>query len=341
MTEPNLSRGPQVAVAATATSLTPGLAIAELFEWSTPVTVVTTNPLALGLAVDYTRHTLAAVADVASRFDPTSEINRLAPHLATGVTPSVLLAQLIRTALEIAESTDGDVDAAIGPTLAHLGYDEDVASLLSPTRLAETQVAVDPQLTTRGWQRPVDTRQFQTEFARRASLPTWRSLRWRDGQLFGPAGLVLDLGVCAPAFTADRLAKTMSTEFGCGVLVDIGGDLATAGPAPVDGWRVRLPGEAGGRELCVPAGMALATTGTHSRRWAHAGRILHHIVDPRTRQPVVDPPRAVTVLADTCVQANAAATATVVRRGATNVLAGLSAQIVHADSSVTLHGRWR
>src|SRR5262249_60411132 len=50
-----------------------------------------------------------------------------------------------------------------------------------------------------------------------------------------------------------------------------------------------------------------------SRQWRPGGRLLHHILDPRTCQPADPVWRTVTVAAPDCVAANTLATAALVR----------------------------
>ncbi len=57
----------------------------------------------------------------------------------------------------------------------------------------------------------------------------------------------------------------------------------------------------------------LATSSTAARRWVRGGRVMHHILDPRSGVPVVSPWRTVTVAAPTCLEANVASTAAIVR----------------------------
>jgi thiamine biosynthesis lipoprotein len=98
------------------------------------------------------------------------------------------------------------------------------------------------------------------------------------------------------------------------VLVNLGGDIALAGPAPAGGWAVRVaddhraPPEAPGQVLALDSG-ALATSSTTVRRW---GEGAHHIIDPRSGLPACSPWRTVSVAAATCVDANTASTAAVV-----------------------------
>ncbi len=74
--------------------------------------------------------------------------------------------------------------------------------------------------------------------------------RW--GTLRLPAGVQLDLGATAKAFAADRAARRAQAEVGGGVLVSLGGDIATAGEAPGQGWVVRVT-DWHGREPAPPA----------------------------------------------------------------------------------------
>ncbi|MDQ2722747.1 MAG: FAD:protein FMN transferase, partial [Actinomycetota bacterium] len=97
--------------------------------------------------------------------------------------------------------------------------------------------------------------------------------------------------------------------------MNLGGDIATAGPAPAGGWQVSvqdLPGEPS-CQLALPGGAAVATSSTLKRTWQRGGRQVRHIVDPRTGQ-FADPMwRTISVVADTCLQANTLSTAAMVR----------------------------
>ncbi|MFD1661121.1 FAD:protein FMN transferase, partial [Streptomyces caeni] len=135
---------------------------------------------------------------------------------------------------------------------------------------------------------------------------------------------------------------------GCGVLVNLGGDISVAGPAPDDGWRIALaddharPDPDGGPAVAVTDG-GLATSGVRVRTWRRAGRALHHIVDPATGEPATPVWRTVTVAAATCVDANAAATAAIVRgEGAVDRLrrAALPARLVDLHGRVVRVGGW-
>ncbi|MET7395768.1 FAD:protein FMN transferase [Dactylosporangium sp. NPDC005572] len=174
----------------------------------------------------------------------------------------------------------------------------------------------------------------------------WRHVRLDGRRLTVPPGVRLDLGATAKAWTADRCARLVADMLGCGVLVSLGGDIATAGAAPAGGWRV-LVQDRPGQPACtvrLPGGAAIATSSTISRRWAGAGgRRLHHIIDPRTARPAEPVWRTVTVSARTCLLANTLSTAAVVRGVAGHgwlARQGAPARLVAADGSVLTTVGW-
>ena len=163
-----------------------------------------------------------------------------------------------------------------------------------------------------------------------------------------PAGVRLDLGATAKALAADRAAEQAGAAAGCGVLVSLGGDMATAGEPPAAGWPVRVtdwhaaPLDADGQTVRLPGG-ALATSSTTVRRWARGGEQLHHVLDPRTGRPAAVVWRTVSVAAATCVDANIASTASVIRGERSPSWlesVGLPARLVRQDGSVVRAAGW-
>ncbi|HEY3865622.1 MAG TPA: FAD:protein FMN transferase, partial [Solirubrobacteraceae bacterium] len=158
----------------------------------------------------------------------------------------------------------------------------------------------------------------------------------------------LDLGATAKAWVADRAAGAVHAAIGTGCLIGLGGDIATAGAAPHDGWRIyvtddhrRAPGEQG-QTISIREG-GVATSSTTARRWRHEGRTHHHIVDPATGASPVARWRTVSVAAETCLDANIASTAALVRAEAAPEWlerVGLPARLVGEDGAVRLVGDW-
>ena len=284
--------------------------------WGTVARIVVTDPAALADATALVRAELAAVDAACSRFRADSELAVACRAGGRPVTVSPLLADLVGAALEAARQTGGDVDPTIGAALCGLGYDRDFAAI--------TGREVAPAL-----------RIFAT--------PDWRSVRLHDDELTVPDGVLLDLGATAKAVAADRAALLVAARLGVGVLVALGGDIATAGPAPDGGWRVLVQDRPGDPRCTVrlPAGAALATSSTVGRAWGRPGELLHHILDPRTGRPAPRVWRTVSVAAYSCLRANTLSTAAVVRgHAAPNLLAGAPARLVTTDLDVLRLGGW-
>ena len=135
---------------------------------------------------------------------------------------------------------------------------------------------------------------------------------------------------------------------GCGALVSLGGDIATAGPPPPNGWTIAIADSHAANALkshptvTIRDG-AVATSSTTVRRWVHDDRTVHHIIDPATSLPAVEIWRTATVAAATCVDANIASTTAIIRgRDAVAFLreVALPARLVRSDGTVVAVNGW-
>jgi thiamine biosynthesis lipoprotein len=286
--------------------------------WSTTARLVVSDPAALDAAQALVREVCDDVERACSRFRQDSEIHAVERAGGRPVAVGSVLGQLVRTALDAARRTGGDVDPTVGRALADLGYDRDLA-----------QIATDAG--------PVRVT------ARRAV--SWRDVEVADGAVRVPPGAELDLGATAKAWAADRGAALVTGELGVGVLLSLGGDIATAGEAPPGGWRVLVQDgpDQPADIVAVPGGTALATSSTLSRRWVRDRRVLHHIVAPVTGMPAEPVFRTASVAAPSCVEANTLSTAALVRGlRAVGLLAtsGQPARLVTAIGDVVRLNRW-
>jgi thiamine biosynthesis lipoprotein ApbE len=292
----------------------------------TSVVVRLTDPAALGPACSRIQQELDAIDRACSRFRTDSELSLLNARAGRRFHASTLLIEALEVALHAAELTGGDVDPTIGRALELAGYDRDWRLLATPRD--EPPRATITARVRAGW---------RTVALDRATS----SIRI-------PTGVRLDLGATAKAWVADRAAAAAVAAGGCGVLVSIGGDVATSGPAPAGGWRIRVTDDhrsdpsAPGQTISVCSG-GLATSSTAVRRWSHGGRTMHHIIDPSTGAPARTRWRTVSVAAADCTAANIAATAALVRgdgaRGWLERL-GLPARLVDWDGRVIAVGDW-
>ena len=294
--------------------------------FGTTATLLVSDPGSLDDARAILDAELSAVDRACSRFRPDSELSALNESGGAVVGVSELFARLLEAALRAARLTDGDVDPTCGQALAEIGYDRDFALLKA--------AAPRPSLAGR-LPRPV---------------PGWRCVHLdserRLVQLTN--GAQLDLGATAKAWAADRCADLIAAKAGSGVLVSIGGDMAVAGQPPADGWRVRVTDdhaagpEAPGQTVAIRSG-GLATSSTTVRAWAVGGRRMHHIVNPATGRPAVSCWRTASVAAGSCLDANTASTAAIIRGEAALPWlqqGGLPARLVRADGTVETAAGW-
>jgi thiamine biosynthesis lipoprotein len=254
----------------------------------------------LRAGVEAVKRTVDAFDLACSRFRGDSELLALNRAGGRPICVSALLLEAVAAGVRAAELTEGDVDPTLGDALIALGYDRDF----------------DVGLDGRG---VPGAAALKGRFAL-TSIAGWRTIRidLEAGTVGLGHGVRLDLGATAKALAADHAAAAAVDAAGCGVLVSLGGDIATAGPAPREGWRVRVTDDhragvdAPGQWITIHSG-GLATSSTAARRWRFDGATVHHLLDPSTRLPAAAGWRTVSVAAATCLGANIASTAAVVR----------------------------
>jgi thiamine biosynthesis lipoprotein len=260
--------------------------------WGSTAVVGVTEQACLEAAQTTVQGVVDAFDLACSRFREDAEIAALARTPSQAVAVSPLLFDAVSAGIRAARITDGDVDPTLGQALRALGYDRDFGELdrRGPARV---HVAVIP-----GWQA--------------VSLDSAR------GTIRVPAGVELDLGATAKALAADRAAAAVHADTGAGALVSLGGDIALAGASPPGGWRVRVTddhragADAPGQWIILHDG-GLATSSTSVRRWRTEAGEAHHLIDPSTGQPAAGEWRTVSVCAASCLDANIASTAAIIR----------------------------
>jgi thiamine biosynthesis lipoprotein len=306
--------------------------VAERDALGTSARVAAWPPYNLARVLAVVDTELALLDEQASRFRADSEIS--AVHRTEGDVHilSEGLAEAIAVALTAARWTGGLVDPTVGGALSALGYDRDFVAI-----------------------------QHGGALPRPARVPGWESVRLNGRRLCLAAGSRLDLGATAKGLGSDRAASAAAAAIsGGGVLVSLGGDIAVAGDAPNGGWPVLVADEqepvsmgsarrrppraerSAGQVVRLAAG-ALATSSIVCRQWQRGGRMVHHILDPRTGLPAAGPWRTVSVAAANCAEANAAATAAIVAGDQARAWLAkqrLPARLVAHDGSVLHLSGW-
>ncbi|MGO9900241.1 MAG: FAD:protein FMN transferase [Solirubrobacteraceae bacterium] len=242
---------------------------------------------------------VAAAASIVDAFDRACSSFRSDSELAcvnaAGGRPvqvSELFLDAVDAALRAARLTGGDVDPTVGEALVAYGFYDGSSPALARPRLSLARVP--------GYRAVALDRE-------RSTLTLARGVR-------------LDLGATAKALAADRAAAAAGAAARCGTLVSLSGDLAIAGPPPPDGWQVRVTDDhrsgldAPGQTVVLQSG-GLATSSTTVQRRDAGGVASHHVIDPSTGHPATVHFRTVSVAAGSCLDANIASTAAIIRGG--------------------------
>lgn len=155
------------------------------------------------------------------------------------------------------------------------------------------------------------------EAAVKAALDTcgWDRLAVEGARAFQPGGMELDFSGIAKGFGVDEVSRALNIMGLPDHLVEIGGELRGQG-IKLDGkpWWVEIaapPGVTlpGGPILLALHGLAVATSGDYHRFLEHGGRRYPHTLDPRLGQPIDNAIRSVSVIHQTCMDADALSTA--------------------------------
>ena len=239
-------------------------------------------------AIDAALRELLWVERTMTRFRTDSDIGRAnlgAAREAVPVTPAT--AEVLRAALRWAEASDGRFDPALG-----------AASELWDVLHRRVPPLEDPvrRLAGRGFWRSVDVDRYRGTPAIRFNDPEVR----------------LDLGAIAKGCGIDRATAALRRRGIRHGIVTVGGDLYALGTAPGGGpWHVgiRSPHEPAALAATLDVSeRAVATSGDYERYFQWRGARYHHLIDPDTAAPRRTPVRSTTVLADRCIDADAAAT---------------------------------
>lgn len=226
-----------------------------------------------------------------SSWKPDSDLMRLnAAPVGRWIGVPDRLMTVLRIALEIGRSSAGAFNIGMGDAVGAWGFGPSGADRTLIRKALETpRQAADDVL----------------------------ELNVEGGEARKSAPIVLDLNGIAKGYGVDRLAQTLR---GFGItsgLVGIDGEMWALGLRP-DGepWTIAVekpdPASRAPHSILVLQDAAVATSGDY-RHWVDVGgRRLSHTMDPRRGAPLARSPASVTVVARTCAEADAWATALMV-----------------------------
>jgi len=208
-------------------------------------------------------------------------------------------AVVVKMALEVAEATDGAFDPTVGPLVNAWSFgpnprtnqvpsDEKLAELRNSVGYTNLSVRADPP-------------------ALKKSIPSLR----------------VDLSAIAKGHGVDRVVELLGEAGAKNIFVEIGGEVRTVGSKGDDPWKVGIQNpetrlitadQASTMSLSIAAAhplsnQAMATSGDYQNYFEVDGERYSHTIDPRTGRPVDHGLASVSVIADTCMKADAWATA--------------------------------
>ncbi len=232
---------------------------------------------------------LEQVDSAMSNWRDDSELARFNRHGTEPFIASAPFVEVMSTALEVAEASGGAFDVTVGPLVDAWGFgpeavtvgptDEQLASLLAASGAEHLSVDVRS-----GWIRK--------------NLEAVR----------------VDLSALAKGYAVDRVAAVLSEAGYSNFMVEIGGEVVARGNNPDDQpWQIGIevpdPERRTVQTVVKLDGEALATSGDYRNFRLEDGRRISHLIDPRTGRPVDPSLASVSVVASTCMVADAWATA--------------------------------
>jgi FAD:protein FMN transferase len=156
------------------------------------------------------------------------------------------------------------------------------------------------------------------ELHRLAGRHPWRALELGragacDVVVFHRPDMAIDLGGIGKGYGVDRAVAALREWGITSAFVNLGGDLYALGRSADDEpWRVGVRDPADPARIATTLDVedaAVATSGTYEQYFEHGGHRYHHLLDPATAAPRAAAAASLTVLAATCTDADAAATA--------------------------------
>jgi thiamine biosynthesis lipoprotein len=283
-------------------------------ELAAPIGATMRNNLSQLIEVE-----LAAINRAMSTYDPRSELSAFNRREDLHWAPASRgLLEVLDSATKVSTSTHGAFDVTVAPLVNLWGFGPEYR-----TRRVPDGAAIERVRESVGYQH------VQIDLSAGAIRKTHNHTQ-------------IDLSAIAKGYGVDRVAMVLDGEGVNDYLVEIGGEFRAKGAnAAGRSWRVAIERPVEGQrvlgEVVVLENGAIATSGTTKDFFVQDGRHYSHTIDPATARPVDDPPMAVSVIADTTMEADAWATALLVlgpERGYSLAQArGLAALLVTASGS--------
>ena len=237
------------------------------------------------------REVMGRVNKSLSTFDSTSVISRV--NANKDVVLDTLFINMFNKAQEISALTGGAFDITVAPLVNAWGFGFDPSS----DKKWLTAVEVDSIMQFVGYKKV-----------------------WIEDTTLVKADprVQLDASAIAKGYACDLVAEYLRSQ-GCeNFMVDIGGELVVSGMSPRGTkWRVGVSkpentSDAAVAEVMEITNCAVATSGNYRQFYYTEDGMVGHTIDPRTGRPAVNNIVSATIIAPTCMEADAFATASMV-----------------------------
>lgn len=234
---------------------------------------------------------LQTINNQMSTWIETSELSRFNKQTATeffAVSPETAL--VVAEAIRISQLTEGAFDVTVGPLINLWNFGEQPGLDRIPT---DDEIAAA---------------QLEIGFNKLEVRTDSPALRKERGSVY------VNLSAIAKGFAVDEIAEYLCNVGITGYMVDIGGEVKTAG-SKADGtpWRIGIQSplklQSDVYKSVTLRNQAMATSGDYRNYFEKQGKRYSHTIDPRTGRPIEHRLASVSVIHQSCMTADALATA--------------------------------
>ncbi len=242
---------------------------------------------------------LARINALMSTYDPNSELSLLNKHQSSDPFPiSSETAKVLNLALEIAQKTNGVYDPTVGPlvNLWRFGPEDRPEQVPSQEEIDSAKQLV-------GWEKIKLVEQSQND----SSTKLFSIVKSQPN-------VYIDLSSIAKGYGVDCVTDLLIQNGYRNFLVDIGGELRSKGKnAAGNDWSIGINRpdltDASLAKTVSLSDKAIATSGDYLNYYELDGKRYSHIIDPQTGRPITHKTASVSVIDDSCMVADAWATA--------------------------------
>ncbi len=305
---------PEPALGRRASNPNPALTILTGQAFGTTWTIKIRDPLAAANPLqEDVSDLLDQIESRLSHWRPGSETSQFnASETTLEMDCSQELALLVKRARDLSAATDGAFDITVEPLVSAWGYGPP-----GPRPTPPTDDEITRLLQSTGWSK------LQLD----ETVPTLRKL--------DPA-VRIDLGALLQGYAVDQVFEFLSRHGVHEFLIEIGGELRSAGA-----WQVALDPAAGSWKVDVVTlkDSALSMSGIYRRGPAGPTK---HIISPKTGRPVETAWQATAVLGPTCLETDGWDTALLISPSAEEIAKAhsLKAQLISTENQPAIIDTW-